>query len=57
MDKALAIASCADMAATKAEAKARGRLLGVGLPTYVEKVAGLGSHLDAVLYVAARTGR
>jgi aerobic carbon-monoxide dehydrogenase large subunit len=36
MDKALAMAGYADMAARKAEAKARGRLLGVGLSTYIE---------------------
>ncbi len=36
MDKALAMAGYADMAATKAAAKARGKLLGVGLSTYIE---------------------
>ena len=36
MDKALAMAGYADMAARKAEAKARGKLLGVGLSTYIE---------------------
>jgi aerobic carbon-monoxide dehydrogenase large subunit len=36
MDKALAIAGYADMAAKRAEAKARGKLLGVGLSTYIE---------------------
>ncbi len=36
MDKALAMAGYADAAAKKAEAKARGRLLGVGLSTYIE---------------------
>ena len=36
MDKALGMAGYADMAATKAEAKARGKLLGVGLSTYIE---------------------
>jgi aerobic carbon-monoxide dehydrogenase large subunit len=36
MDKALAMAGYADMAAKKAEAKARGKLLGVGLSTYIE---------------------
>jgi carbon-monoxide dehydrogenase large subunit len=36
MDKALATVGYADMAAKKAEAKARGRLLGVGLSTYIE---------------------
>ncbi len=36
MDKALAMAGYADMAATKAEAKARGKLFGVGLSTYIE---------------------
>ncbi len=36
MDKALAMAGYADMAARKAEARARGKLLGVGLSTYIE---------------------
>ena len=36
MDKALAMAGYADMATRKAEAKARGKLLGVGLSTYIE---------------------
>ncbi|MBI3747827.1 MAG: molybdopterin-dependent oxidoreductase [Chloroflexi bacterium] len=36
MDKALATVGYADMAAKKAEAKARGKLLGVGLSTYIE---------------------
>jgi carbon-monoxide dehydrogenase large subunit len=36
MDKALAMAGYADMAARKSEAAARGRLLGVGLSTYIE---------------------
>ena len=36
MDKALAMAGYANMAAKKAEAKARGKLLGVGLSTYIE---------------------
>ena len=36
LDKALGIAGYADMAATKAEAKGRGKLLGVGLSTYIE---------------------
>jgi len=36
MDKALAMAGYADIAAKKAEAKVRGRLLGVGLSTYIE---------------------
>ena len=36
MDKALAMAGYADMAAKKAEAKKRGKLLGVGLSTYIE---------------------
>ena len=36
MDKALAMAGYADVAAKKAEAKARGKLLGVGLSTYIE---------------------
>ena len=36
MDKALATVGYADMAAKKAEAKSRGRLLGVGLSTYIE---------------------
>lgn len=36
MDKALAMVGYADMAARKAEARARGRLLGVGLSTYIE---------------------
>ncbi|MHB8958899.1 MAG: xanthine dehydrogenase family protein molybdopterin-binding subunit [Candidatus Limnocylindrales bacterium] len=36
MDKALAMAGYADIAAKKAEAKARGKLLGVGLSTYIE---------------------
>jgi aerobic carbon-monoxide dehydrogenase large subunit len=36
MDKALAMAGYADMAARRAEAKARGKLLGVGLSTYIE---------------------
>jgi aerobic carbon-monoxide dehydrogenase large subunit len=36
MDKALAMAGYADMSATKAAAKARGKLLGVGLSTYIE---------------------
>jgi carbon-monoxide dehydrogenase large subunit len=36
LDKALAMVGYADMAAKKAEAKSRGRLLGVGLSTYLE---------------------
>jgi carbon-monoxide dehydrogenase large subunit len=36
MDKALAMAGYADVAAQKAEAKRRGKLLGVGLSTYIE---------------------
>jgi len=36
MDKALAMVGYADMAANKAEAKTRGKLLGVGLSTYIE---------------------
>jgi len=36
LDKALAMAGYADTAAKKTEAKARGRLLGVGLSTYIE---------------------
>jgi carbon-monoxide dehydrogenase large subunit len=36
MDKALATVGYADMAKKKAEAKARGKLLGVGLSTYIE---------------------
>jgi carbon-monoxide dehydrogenase large subunit len=36
MDKALAMAGYGDIAARKAEAKARGKLLGVGLSTYIE---------------------
>jgi carbon-monoxide dehydrogenase large subunit len=36
LDKALALAGYADMAAKKAEAKRRGKLLGVGLSTYLE---------------------
>ena len=36
LDKALAHAGWADMGARKAEAKARGKLLGVGLSTYLE---------------------
>src|SRR6187455_3379037 len=36
MDKALEMAGYADLAEKKAEAKARGRLLGVGLSTYIE---------------------
>ena len=36
LDKALAMAGYADLAATKAEAKARGKLLGLGLSTYIE---------------------
>ena len=36
LDKALAMAGYGDMAATKAEAKERGKLLGVGLSTYIE---------------------
>ena len=36
MDKALATAGYADLAAKKAEAKARGKLLGFGLSTYIE---------------------
>src|SRR6186997_2378354 len=36
MDKALEMAGYADLAAKKAEAKARGKLLGVGLSTYIE---------------------
>ena len=36
MDKALAMAGYADMAKKKAEAKKRGKLLGVGLSTYIE---------------------
>jgi carbon-monoxide dehydrogenase large subunit len=36
MDKALAMAGYAGTAAKKAEAKARGKLLGVGLSTYIE---------------------
>src|SRR6478736_3238214 len=36
MDKALEMASYGDLAAKKAEAKSRGKLLGVGLSTYIE---------------------
>ncbi|MES2209533.1 MAG: xanthine dehydrogenase family protein molybdopterin-binding subunit [Chloroflexota bacterium] len=36
MDKALAMAGYADMAARKAEARTRGKYLGVGLSTYLE---------------------
>jgi carbon-monoxide dehydrogenase large subunit len=36
LDKALALAGYADIPARKAEAKARGKLLGVGLSTYLE---------------------
>jgi len=36
MDKALTMAGYADVAAKKAEAKRRGKLLGVGLSTYIE---------------------
>lgn len=36
MDKALAMAGYADMAARRTEARARGKLLGVGLSTYIE---------------------
>jgi len=36
LDKALAAVGYSDMAATKAEAKQRGKLLGVGLSTYIE---------------------
>ena len=36
LDKALGIAGYADSASKKAEAKARGKLLGVGLSTYIE---------------------
>jgi carbon-monoxide dehydrogenase large subunit len=36
MDKALAMVGYGDLAAKKAEAKARGRLLGLGLSTYIE---------------------
>src|SRR6187455_2920948 len=36
MDKALAMAGYSDLAATKAEAKSRGKLLGFGLSTYIE---------------------
>ena len=36
MDKALAMAGYGDLAAKKAEAKARGKLLGIGLSTYIE---------------------
>ena len=36
MDKALAMAGYSDLAATKAEAKGRGKLLGLGLSTYIE---------------------
>ena len=36
MDKALEMAGYGDLAAKKAEAKARGKLLGVGLSTYIE---------------------
>jgi carbon-monoxide dehydrogenase large subunit len=36
MDKALAMAGYGDLAATKAEAKGRGKLLGLGLSTYIE---------------------
>ena len=36
MDKALAMAGYTDLAATKAEAKGRGKLLGLGLSTYIE---------------------
>lgn len=36
LDKALAIVGYADMAARKAEARGRGKLLGVGLSTYIE---------------------
>src|SRR6187397_1759918 len=36
MDKALEMAGYSDLAAKKAEAKSRGKLLGVGLSTYIE---------------------
>ena len=36
LDKALAMAGYADMASTKAEARTRGKLLGVGLSSYIE---------------------
>jgi carbon-monoxide dehydrogenase large subunit len=36
MDKALAMAGYGDLAAKKAEAKSRGKLLGIGLSTYIE---------------------
>ena len=36
LDKALALVGYADIATRKAEARARGRLLGVGLSTYIE---------------------
>ncbi len=36
LDKGLAMAGYANLAATKAEAKARGKLLGLGLSTYIE---------------------
>jgi carbon-monoxide dehydrogenase large subunit len=36
LDKALAMAGYADLAARKAEAKARGKLFGAGLSTYIE---------------------
>ena len=36
MDKALATAGYADLAAKKAEAKTRGKLLGMGFSTYIE---------------------
>ena len=36
LDKALAMAGYGDIAARKAEAKARGKLLGIGLSTYIE---------------------
>ena len=36
MDKALAMAGYGDLAAKKAEAKGRGKLLGLGLSTYIE---------------------
>lgn len=36
MDKALAMAGYGDLAAKKAEAKSRGKLLGLGLSTYIE---------------------
>ncbi len=46
MDKALAMAGYGDLAAKKAEAKARGKLLGIGLSTYIEVCGVAPSQVD-----------